>query len=620
MAKIQVLDDHLTNMIAAGEVVERPANIVKECVENSLDAGASSVDIQIFQGGIERIIIRDDGEGMDPQDAKLAFCRHATSKLKSEDDLFNIHTMGFRGEALPSIASVADVDLKTDNGETGTHIHYSYGECTDFEETSTSKGTVIDISGLFVKTPARFKYLKKAAYEFSVIADIVNKMALCHPDIRFSLSHDGRPVFHTTGTGSQQEILYQMYGRETAQAAEPFDFSSDDFRITGYAIQPKISRASKYYMYLSINGRMVRSKPIQDAIIEGYSRYMPPGRYPIICLNVQADPQMTDVNVHPGKWEVRISQQSQLLDLIRTSIPNLFEQKITVPEIQIHRSEASQPRQAYQQASIFQSYEKADSVKETPSKAWDQEILRTSPDQPEPEKKEQAEKTEDDWKPQPEPDYTIRYPLPNMEVHQKQTGQKTGSEMLEDLKLIGQLKDSYILCESTQGLVIIDQHAAQERCHYEKLQQQLLQDCSRVQPCMIPILVQVPSSLISQLEVINQQIAPFGLQLELFGTGQVIMRQVPLWMKDVDETAFLQDLLDYFVRHQKVDMSELRKHILASMACHSSIRFNRPLLWEEMEQVIQDLKGCRQPWHCPHGRPTVITLSDKDLRKEFERG
>lgn len=342
MSLIHVMDTHLSNMIAAGEVVERPANIVKECVENALDAGAQSVQIEVFEGGIGGVIITDDGCGMDPDDAVLAFERHATSKLRTEEELFSIGTMGFRGEALPSIAAVATVDLKTNRDGQGSHVIMEFGKQTCMEEASCPRGTRIEVRNLFVKVPARYKYLRRPAYEFSVIADLVNKMALCRPDIRFSLFHDGRLVFRTSGKGDLSEILYQMYGREVAENAVPFQAASNDFVISGLAVQPKISRASKNFIYLTVNGRLIRSWQISKSIIEGYREYLPKERYPIVLLNIQADPQLVDVNVHPNKWEVRIAKEEFLRELIIATLENLFEQNLSTPEIQLSRPEKQQ--------------------------------------------------------------------------------------------------------------------------------------------------------------------------------------------------------------------------------------------------------------------------------------
>lgn len=618
MSKIHVLSEHLTNMIAAGEVVERPAGIVKECVENSIDAQAKTIEIEAFQGGIERLIITDDGIGMDKEDAHLAFMRHATSKMHSEEDLFNIHTMGFRGEALPSIASVAKVELNTNDSNESTLIRYSYGELICEESSSCPRGTKIDISGLFVKTPARFKHLKSPSYEFSVIADIVNKMALSHPEIRFKLSHDGRVVFQTSGNGKIQEILYQMYGREVAENAVYFEGKNDDFKIHGYAIQPKINRATKYFMYITLNTRLIRSVPIQKAILDAYSHFLPPNRFPIVVLQIESDAQLVDVNVHPNKWEVRLSKQNDLLELVKSTIRDSLSKSLQTVQI---KPKVKTP--VFEQETLNFPYpvkneKKTESIIEREFK-----------------KKEEYEKSYD-YPIKIDPiikEEKIEYPVEEPKVSTKPELQKeksiveveneekaVGYEFFYHLKVIGQLKDSYILCENEEGLVIIDQHAAQERYHYEMLQEALQKPCTNLQPLMLPIQLDVSSNIISQVNTINEKTSFFGLEFEPFGNDQLIVREIPLWFQDVHEEAFLYDLLDFFEKDNEIDMSKLRKHVLATMSCHSSIRFNRSLTMDEMKQVIEDLKKCKQPYHCPHGRPTVITMSDHDLRKEFERG
>lgn len=618
MSKIHVLSEHLTNMIAAGEVVERPAGIVKECVENSIDAQAKTIEIEAFQGGIERLIITDDGIGMDKEDAHLAFMRHATSKMHSEEDLFNIHTMGFRGEALPSIASVAKVELNTNDSNESTLVRYSYGELICEESSSCPRGTKIDISGLFVKTPARFKHLKSPSYEFSVIADIVNKMALSHPEIRFKLSHDGRVVFQTSGNGKIQEILYQMYGREVAENAVYFEGKNDDFKIHGYAIQPKINRATKYFMYITLNTRLIRSVPIQKAILDAYSHFLPPNRFPVVVLQIESDAQLVDVNVHPNKWEVRLSKQNNLLELVKNTIRDSLSKSLQTVQI---KPKVKTP--VFEQETLNFPYpvkneRKTESIIEREFK-----------------KKEEYEKSYD-YPIKIDPiikEEKIEYPVEEPKVSTKPELQKeksiveveneekaVGYEFFYHLKVIGQLKDSYILCENEEGLVIIDQHAAQERYHYEMLQETLQKPCTNLQPLMLPIQLDVSSNIMSQVNTINEKTSFFGLEFEPFGNDQLIVREIPLWFQDVHEEAFLYDLLDFFEKDNEIDMSKLRKHVLATMSCHSSIRFNRSLTMDEMKQVIEDLKKCKQPYHCPHGRPTVITMSDHDLRKEFERG
>lgn len=618
MSKIHVLSEHLTNMIAAGEVVERPAGIVKECVENSIDAQAKTIEIEAFQGGIERLIITDDGIGMDKEDAHLAFMRHATSKMHSEEDLFNIHTMGFRGEALPSIASVAKVELNTNDSNESTLVRYSYGELICEESSSCPRGTKIDISGLFVKTPARFKHLKSPSYEFSVIADIVNKMALSHPEIRFKLSHDGRVVFQTSGNGKIQEILYQMYGREVAENAVYFEGKNDDFKIHGYAIQPKINRATKYFMYITLNTRLIRSVPIQKAILDAYSHFLPPNRFPIVVLQIESDAQLVDVNVHPNKWEVRLSKQNDLLELVKNTIRDSLSKSLQTVQIKpkvktpvFEQETLNFPYPVKNERKTESIIEREFKKKEEYEKSYDYPI-KIDPII----KEEKIEYPVEEPKVSTKPELQKEESIAEVENEEK----AVGYEFFYHLKVIGQLKDSYILCENEEGLVIIDQHAAQERYHYEMLQEALQKPCTNLQPLMLPIQLDVSSNIMSQVNTINEKTSFFGLEFEPFGNDQLIVREIPLWFQDVHEEAFLYDLLDFFEKDNEIDMSKLRKHVLATMSCHSSIRFNRSLTMDEMKQVIEDLKKCKQPYHCPHGRPTVIKMSDHDLRKEFERG
>lgn len=693
MSVIQVMDQQLSNMIAAGEVVDRPVNIVKECMENSLDAGASSIDIEVFEGGIGGVIVTDDGCGMDFEDAALAFERHATSKLHNQEELFAISTMGFRGEALPSIAAVAEVELKTSNGRTGTRVRYEYGEQILHEKADCPLGTRIEVRGLFVRTPARFKYLKKPAYEFSVISDVVSKFAIAHPDLRISLRHDGRMVFRTSGKNDRREIFYQMFGREAVAGAVPFQASSDDYRISGLAVQPKISRAGKQYIYVSINGRLVRSWPIVNAVVEGYREFLPRDRYPIVYLNIEVDPQLIDVNVHPNKWEVRISKEEFLASLIIETLSSLFEEQLETPAVS--RRPVREDNMQQPQLNLFQA--RTDSVSDHRTSGGNNgseslliresripyqpsvpdrqspgyprgsvrgnplledytkgnqersaSFLRELPEARQPALNEQrqrfggilpavsAQKSENqkseetaDSEIQPvffksaemEPvQPEIKTDPVSGKAGQDSSSYERGPEFFRHLRVIGQLRESYILCENPDGLVIIDQHAAQERANFEKLMKEFDQRSVILQPLMLPIKIDLPLPLMARIDEINEAVEPYGLHFEAFGNSSVVMREVPDWMENVDKEEFLSDLMSRFHASGKPDMDGLRRHFIATMACHSSIRFNRPLTNGEMEQVIEDLQHCSNPYHCPHGRPTVITFPDHALRKEFERG
>ena len=359
MGKINRLDEHLSNMIAAGEVVERPMGIVKELVENCIDAHAKNVEIQILQGGIDTITIIDDGDGMDAQDATLAFERHATSKLKEVNDLWNIHTMGFRGEALPSIASVSHVLLRTNNGIDSTEVEINYGKLMSAKPCGTPRGTMIEVKNLFQKTPARFKHLKSPQYEFSLISDVVQKFALSHPEIGFNLSHDGRTIFKTRGNGSLLEVLMQIYGRDTAKTAIQLDGSDNDYKISGYAMQPQFNRATKYYMLMYINGRMIRNYHLQKAIMDAYSHYLPKERYPIVVMNMEMDAQLVDVNVHPSKWEIRLSKEKQLEKLVYETISEALKNQLQVPEVK--KSELKKEKVEIQEFDF--TYEREEPVK-----------------------------------------------------------------------------------------------------------------------------------------------------------------------------------------------------------------------------------------------------------------
>lgn len=684
MGIIQVLDPHLTNMIAAGEVVDRPANIVKECVENSLDAGATTISIEAFEGGIDGLIVTDDGCGMGYEDARMAFKRHATSKIHSEEELFAISTMGFRGEALPSIASVAKVSLKTSTGNDGCRIVHEYGELMTYEKASGPRGCRIEVRGLFQHTPARFKYLKKPAYEFSIIADTVNKMALAHPEVRFSLKHNGRLTFQTSGKNDRREILYQMFGTKPASDAVEFSSHTADFAISGYALQPSITRASKSYIYISLNGRTIRSYPILKAICEGYREFMPKDRYPICYLNIEADYQLIDVNVHPNKYEVRISKEETLSQLIIDTLRNLFVSEMNIPEIgskeknsvptqlqadltyplhdfeltsdfsnfqnQLHsktrpKIDTQEPiflqeevlAKAQESIAPFQSLSSdkpltdslkaqrlnpqallQDSKKETNRNFQVQENRNLSLSNSSKKEDLTSFKSSSSFNNEEFISSTPSYPTGQTPKPKAQS--KKASQFFLSLRIIGQLKESYILCESDAGLVIVDQHAAAERANFEKIQREFEKPVQVMQPLMIPLRIAVSLKVLASLDQINEQTQKYGLVFKPSEDGAVLLHEIPAWMSLVERDGFLSDLFSWYESQDEVNMKELRRHLIATCACHSSVRFHHRLVQEEMQQILEDLARCDQPYHCPHGRPTLISMSSKALEKEFERG
>lgn len=670
MGRIHQLDEHLRNMIAAGEVVERPAGVVKELVENAVDAKATRIEVQITQGGIDSIVIIDDGIGMDAEDAKLAFERHATSKLKEEADLWNIHTMGFRGEALPSIAAVSQVTLKTNNGTEATEVMINFGEKQAARATAAPQGTMIEVRNLFQKTPARFKHLKSPQYEFSLILDMIQKFALAHPEIAFYLSHDGKTAFQSKGNDRLQEVMMQIYGRDVAKGAIAIDASDYDYHISGFAAQPQHHRATKYYMTLFVNQRMIRSYHLQKAIIDAFHAYMPKDRYPIAVLNIEMDTQLVDVNVHPSKWEIRLSKEKQLekllyqaidaalkskLQIVQADLPKPKEKKPEITELEFTYARDPQLTKLHQEVNegftnpkelppldfaeisakmkepITQKMPKAPVVemkKQTEAEVEDQPITYPQYSRSNMKKVEYSEKkeaisldenvisqSEGKVSDQETEVKTAQAPKETM----KQEGAKPQNECLPSMQVIGQFHQSYILAQGEAGLYIIDQHAAQERYHFEVIKQQILSGNNDTQPMLIPISLEVDSRVKVRLNELNEAMSVLGIQLEEFGNNALILRDLPTWMQQLNEEAFLQDLIDQWLKDEDIDESKLRHLAIATMACHSSIRFHRSLTHAEMQQVIDDLGKCEQPFHCPHGRPTFICITDEQLTKQFLR-
>lgn len=645
MGKINVLSEHLSNMIAAGEVVERPSGIVKELVENSIDAQAKSIAIDIRQGGIESITITDDGEGMDAEDATTAFERHATSKMKDENDLWNIHTMGFRGEALPSIASVSHVFLQTNNGEESCEVEISYGKFMGAHPTACPLGTSIRVEHLFQRTPARFKHLKSPQYEFSLISEVVQKFALAYPEIRFTLTHDGRTVFQTKGSGNLREILMQMYDRSVAKSAIEIHGEDLDYQIHGMAVQPKYNRATKYFIFLFINRRMIRSYHLQKAVLDAYHPYMPKERFPIVVINVEMDAQLVDVNVHPSKWEIRLSKERQLEKLIYETLREALKKEIEFVSIERKKEK---PKVEVQSLSFTypenQELEQLTKEVNESFSSYDPQPKMETQTVALPELNEQKEKSvlkkEDPVILEPKrvdpPEQNIILEKETKPIMKEESVQQldkeqpvgkeekesvlTAREHLPKLEVIGQFHKSYILAQGEDGLYIIDQHAAQERYHYEQIRCAILSGNIDTQQLLIPLQIETSMYAVSRLDELNECLSRLGIHFDSFGERTLICRSLPLWMKQVDETAFLVDMIDLWQQDQQINIVSLREHAIATMACHSSIRFNRSLTLEEMKKVLYDLDQCEQPFHCPHGRPTIICMKDEQLRKEFERG
>ncbi len=611
MGRIRQLDAQTANMIAAGEVVERPMGVVKELVENAIDAKATRIDISIEEGGIQKLTVTDNGIGMDSEDAEMAFRRHATSKIASQNDLWAIHTLGFRGEALPSIASVSKLTLTTSDGTDATRIVIEYGKTVSAGPYPCNQGTEITVEGLFYQTPARLKHMRSSAYEASLIQNVVSSFALSNPGISFHLYSDGRETFMTTGQGDLLEVIFQVCGRAAVENAIPVQFSDYDYEVDGYLIKPSLTRASRSMMHVFLNGRMVRTYRLYKAIQDGYEDFIVKGRYPMCVLNIHMDPHLLDVNVHPSKWEVRLSKENQLEYLIRDEVRKALKGTLLAPaaEIKAARTDYYEPLSFDTDALIYEADQKKAKEEKARNELFEaqQEKPAAVSVLPEDVQKEIRKEAEEDQKLLQQ--FEVQESVPEY-IPEKQT--------FPHMDVIGQLHEKFILCAVKDGLVIIDQHAAQERVHYEEYCQKLNQNPIMME-CLVPLTVHAGADLVRRADEINLAAADLHVTFEPFGTDTFIVRQVPAWMKDLEEQPFLEDIIDQFRNERESRYTRMEKKKIATMACHHSIRFNRHLTMAEMQEVVRQLSLCENPYHCPHGRPTFITLDEKELTKEFLR-
>lgn len=564
MGKIHRLDEHLANMIAAGEVVERPSAALKELVENALDAQATRLEIRLVDGGIERLEVHDDGEGMDAEDLRQAFERHSTSKIRSPFDLFAPKTLGFRGEALPSIASVAKVTATSCDGKDSHQLQISYGTPLAFRPVSRPQGTSIVVEGLFRKTPARLKHLKSVAYETSLCVDLVEKMALGRPDVAFKVVANDEIVLNTTGRNDLLETLAMTYGNKLARQAHPFSVSDHDFTVSGCWIEPQENRANNKSILVFLNHRLIRFFPLQKAVTEAYGSYLPPHRYPIVLLHVSADPSLADVNVHPSKWEVKLSKEGQLCTLVADHLVLALRTTFQAKPLSRPLTESFT-----EQVPLFDVVRGVDPLPPLV------EVQEESP--------------------------LYRHPTFPM------------------LDVVGQLHGRYIVASDPETVYFIDQHAAKERINYEALMAQLNERITDHQELLVPLSVPLKPSFIPKIPDFLLALASLGLEAERLSDAHLVVRRVPLWLKAGTQEAFLAELVERFDEEKTLSLASLRHAALATTACHQSIRFNQQLTMTELRHIVDELSHCQQPYHCPHGRPTLIKIRAADLWKDFDR-
>ena len=587
MSKVHLLSQSISNMIAAGEVVERPSSVVKELVENAIDAKARHIDIVIKDAGRTLIKVIDDGIGMDKEDALLALKRHATSKILDERDLFNISTLGFRGEALPSIAAVSHLVLTTSTGNNvGTKVEVVNSNEIKVENAPLRKGTEIEVNELFYNTPARLKYLKSDTTEFAQIHDVVVHIALGYPNIIFTLIHNDKVVFKTNGNGNVLEIIAEIYGKETARNMKKLTCEDYDFKVEGYISKIQINRANRYSMITLLNGRYVRMLQVNNALIEAYKTYLPDDRYPITVLNIEVDPSLVDINVHPSKHEVRLSKEKDLVNLIKENTLLTLKEELLTPSI------SKTPKEK--------------EIVLTPSLNFDSENFFT---------KEEVKVVKEEL-----PLIIEEKEEVEVKINKEDIKQVIQEEIKEPtyFRVIGQYHGTYILCEFDDGLYIIDQHAAAERINFEKYSRLLGTTTSSIK-LLVPLLLDYTYNEIKQIEENKNVLETLGIYFESFSNSNIRISEVPSYFMDVNIEVYVRDVIEMILNKSKVSSLDIRLNAIATIACKASIKANHSLNTLDMQNLIKNLLKCENPNTCPHGRPTMLKYTNYELEKFFKR-
>ncbi|MDX8288447.1 DNA mismatch repair endonuclease MutL [Metabacillus indicus] len=620
MGKIVRLDDSLSNKIAAGEVVERPASVVKELAENSIDAGSTVIEIHVEEAGLAKIRIIDNGEGIQPEDCLNAFHRHATSKIKDENDLFRIRTLGFRGEALPSIASVSHIELKTSTGDgAGTRMVLKGGKVEVHEAASSRKGSDLTVSNLFFNTPARLKYVKTVHTELGNITDVVNRLALSNPNVSFKLTHNGKQLLHTSGNGDVRQVIAGIYGLPIAKKMIPIHLQSLDFEVNGFISLPEITRASRNYISTIVNGRFIKNYPLAKAIQQGYHTLLPIGRYPVVFLEIRMDPILVDVNVHPAKMEVRLSKEAELNELIINGIKESFSKKQLIPDAALPKRKEKAAEE--QQSFMFSHAEKKTGIgSDQPARTESFSVQAPNPVREEkPAAPFVVEETEEDYAADHEPEWDIEQPAVE-EVRSEQLLDQSGEETrVPVLYPIGQMHGTYILAQNDNGLYIIDQHAAQERINYEYFKEKVGQVASEVQELLVPITLHYSADEALILAEKMPELAQVGIFLEPFGGNSFIVRSHPQWFPKGEEGSIIEEIIQEVLDHRQADIKKIREEAAIMMSCKAAIKANHHLRHDEIFALLETLRKTADPFTCPHGRPIIIHYSTYEMEKMFKR-
>ena len=579
MSKIKIMDEILSNKIAAGEVVERCSSVVKELVENAIDAESSEIKVVLKESGVKEIKVIDNGIGMDKEDAVNCFNRHATSKIIDEDDLYHIHTLGFRGEALASIASVSKVTLDTSTGDVGTLVKINGGKVIEVSASEARRGTVICINDLFYNTPARLKHLKSLYTELAHITDYMNKIALSHSNIRFTVINDDKELLKTDGSGNLLKCISSIFGIQVAKKMLEINNENNDYKISGFISLPEVYKSTRNSIITIVNGRIVRNTELNRKINDSYHSYKPDNYYPIVVLNIEVDTILVDVNIHPTKMDIKFGNFENLLELVQTTIKEKISKKTLIP--QIEEEEVTTPR------IVEKTYEKI-------KLDFDEPVINDV-----------------------EENYVVNtFDNDDVEVIEE----VEEHEKMPLMYPVGLVHGTYIICQNELGMYIIDQHAAKERVNYEIVKDKLNHPKKESIQMVVPLTLEYTNSESIILKENLDYLREMNFDIDEFGINSFIIKSHPVWIPTGNEINSIKKVLDLVITKEKnFDIEKFNDHMAATMACKMSIKGNTSITMDEAKNLLEDLKKCNNPFNCPHGRPTIIFYSTSDLEKLFKR-
>ncbi len=581
MSKIQIMSEDLSNKIAAGEVVERVSNVVKELVENSIDALSKNIEINLLDAGLKEIKVIDDGEGMDENDALNAFSRHATSKIKKLEDLFFISTLGFRGEALPSIASVSKVLLKTSDGLTGSLIEIHGGKLINKEKCDLRKGTIIKINDLFYNTPARFKYLKSEASELASTVSFIERLALSYPNISFTLTNNDNLLVKTTGSNNLLKTIHEVFGSDVSKNMVEINASNDDYDLSGYICKPSILKSTRNYMITIVNGRVVKNNELNRVINDAYYTYKPDIKYPVVVLKIDTDPTLIDVNIHPTKQDIKFSKMDELKTLVAKTIKDALFKSLLIPKVEIKTKESTNDipiKKEYPKD--YSDYSSPLFINEDLTKYNDKEIKQESLDF-------KLDKNEE---------------IKSLEMYP-----------------CGHVMGTFIVAQNEDTMFLIDQHAAEERVNYEKVLKSLEEEKISIIDMLIPVSIELSSSDYLKYKEREEAIKHLGFNIEEFGINTIVVKSHPTWLLEGYHEVDIKTLIEEIITYSDFNEVRFRDRFAATVACKMSVKGNENITKEEASKILEKLVLCDNPYNCAHGRPAIISFSKYELDKMFKR-